>query len=327
MARRPSLLLTLVVTQLAIYLASPPAAFSGAPVREEALKWDQDLFVIPNLSNNPKPLIYALPAFLSNERSSLLTVEVLEDGRPVVRQTIELPAGRSEASVIEVLADHPDRLRHLRKLEAALPRRIRLGMWLGDQLLEEISLHDLEEEMRSRTPLAEPAIGITRQVEFLAGGALSPSTAKSYEQGRDPVCVQECDNQRQSCYIDRCDPRGSCDFCEDYYDSCVLSCPLAPNCPTTREYSTTTVTGQFFYNCLDCVDCFLGFGAFDGRIHQLSHRTLRTQTWREIRHCDGSTTQTLLSTFNHAENCWQQFNNDCSPWTFNNTIYPTCFPY
>lgn len=313
MTKQPLCRCVRVLVYLAIFSTNWPAAFAGEPVRREEPLWRQS----PN--ENRMPLLYKLPESLPAQDSSVVTIEVLNNGRPAIRQRVELQDRLPEASVIEVLADHPDELKHVRKLESVQPGSVRLVMWLGDQFLQERSLRELEGESRRLTLRAVPTVGTTRQVDVLAGGGLT----RIAEDASDPVCLQGCEEQfGASCIEAQCDPRSTYCPCNGYYDSCVASCP---ECPTTREYSTTTVTGQSYYNS---TRCFQGFGTFgEGRTHQLSYRTLRTQTWRETRNCDGSTSTTLLSTSNRSETCWQQFNSFCSPWVYNNTAYPTCFPY
>lgn len=292
-----------------------PSFASGSPrVAEPA--WDQNL-----QGEKTAALLYAPPSFLPAAQPSELRVEVLEQGRVVIRQTVELPSVLPEGATVEVLVDHPRQREDLQKRELAQPGSIRLSIWHGGRPLEELALGELEEIRLARASREQTTVGTTKRIDFLVGSLLRRVSAMSHEQGRDPVCVQGCQEQRDSCYLDRCEPQvGGCGFCETYYESCVNSCP---KCPTTRDYSTTTVTGQTFFSP---TACFYGFALAEGRRHEFSYRTLRSRFWRETTNCDGSKTTVLLNTVNWAEYCWQQFNVSCSPAGHNNTQYPTCIP-
>lgn len=158
----------------------------------------------------------------------------------------------------------------------------------------------------------------------LCFGALSIGAAQAaaaYEDGRDPQCVQQCDDERFFCYTEICDPRGSCEFCEDAYDSCVLSCPI---CPTSRQFVTTTLLSQTVHGS---TACFRGLTTPDGRRHQLISRTLRTRLWQEDRSCDGTVTTTLLQTSTRSETCWQEQSFSCSPVQSIFPPYGRCQPF
>jgi hypothetical protein len=268
------------------------------------------------------PLLYQLPPLGTSDASSLLEIELVGGSGTAVRQTIELPAYLPQGASVAVLGDHPAELERLRELNTSTPGSIAVRVWLGGKLLDARSLDEVEEATRRSASRDLPVVGITRKIDVPVDGGLRRITAQAYEDGRDPLCVQQCDDERYFCYTEICDPRGSCEFCEDNYDSCVLSCPI---CPTTREYTTVTVLSLSYFNSFRC---FQGFGTFgEGRVHQLISRTLRSRRWREVRQCDGSTTTTLLSTNTWSETCWDQYNTYCSPWEHNYTPYPTCFPY
>jgi hypothetical protein len=162
-----------------------------------------------------------------------------------------------------------------------------------------------------------------RVIAFLAAvvflQALSPRSLLADE------CEQACHDTYVTCYYDYCDQRGDCSYCWNDYQSCVSYCPQTCVDPVSvRDYSTGTVLSQSYY---PYYDCFLGRGVFGGVTHRLSYRLVRIRDWRETRNCDGSTTQTLLRTYNREEVCWQQQTNACSPWRSNDTPYPTCFPW
>lgn len=295
MSQRTVLQCLRVLAILAIVSVGWTAAFAGEPARVWEPRWLQEPVVRPHLQQkNEAPLLYALPDSLPAEPPFLLKVEVLQNGRAAIRQMIEFQADLPKSSVIEVLADHPGELRHLRKREAAHPGSIRLGLWLGDQLLQELSLRELEEGARSLAPLAQPAAGITRQVEVLAGGGPGRITSKAYEEGRDPACVQHCDDERYFCYTEICDPRGSCEYCEQYYNDCVLSCPEVCVDPK-RVYTFTTLTyvGSYAHG----TKCFEDSNPYDfiGDLYRLWEDVFLERTYERTEYCNGSYSDRLVS--------------------------------
>lgn len=292
MAKRPPFRYLQFMVLLAIFSASWTAALAGEPVQRAESHWLQDPLVRPRL--NTMPLLYTLPDFLPADHPSLLTIKVLHNGRATIRQMIELPADLPETSVIAVLADHPHAREHLRRLDSARPGSIRLSIWLGDQLLQELSLREIEEETRRLTPLAQPTAGTTRQVDILDGGGLARITDMAYEDGRDPLCVQGCEEQRLSCIEGHCDPRSTYCPCNGYYDGCVLSCPT---CPTSREWTTTTYSDTAGSLPLVCLS--------DQDYYRKYTRTTRTTRYRETRNCDGTVTTTVISESNTTGTCWK----------------------
>lgn len=265
------------------------------------------------------PWLYALPPAAVMHRPAVLTVEVVHGGRVAIRQTTDLPSVLPAEPVIELLVDQRRRLERLRGRagEGSLEIRIRLD----GQLFDTLSPAEMEERTRGLAGAGGTPVGTVRRIEVFAAEGPRRAAAAAYEDGRDPQCVQQCDDERYFCYTEICDPRGSCEFCEDAYDSCVLSCPI---CPTTRQFSTTTVTSQSYLNSSAC---FQGLTTPNGRRYQLSSRTLRTRYWREDRSCAGTVTTTLLNTVNWSETCWQQQGISCSPIEPNFTPYGKCVPY
>jgi|GEM_PF-2267225 len=314
----------LVVVCLLILATSWSVAHAAELAPGVDARWRQSLDAVPGASlEATPPLLFSLPDGLPADHASVLKVEIRANDKPVVRQEIELPAGLADGGVVELVAEPVNQRELLEKLEAANPGSVWIDLSLDGQLLEEISLSNLEQETATLTPPADLPVGTPRRLDVLVGTRPNRLATKSYEDGRDPECVQHCDDERYDCYVNRCDPRGSCEYCETYYDDCVLSCPV---CPTTKDTSTTTILGISYYNQYGC---FLGFFAGTGAVHQLAYRTLRLRVWRTVTQCDGSSTTTLITDTTYSEICWQELpppNNYCSPWG-PPYGYPICFPY
>ncbi len=284
--------------------------------------WLQHLNPVPEVSQGTTaPLLYALPDGLPVDRASVLRVEVRANDRAVVRQEIELAAGLPDGSVVALVAEPFNQRELLEALEAATPGSVQVKLSLDDQSLDEIAFADVEQETAALTSATVQPVGDTQRLDILVGTRPNRLLPKSYEDGRDPDCVQHCDDERYDCYLNRCDPRGSCEYCETYYNDCVLGCPI---CPTTHDESTRTLVSQTFYNQFGC---YFGFFAGTGAIHQLSSRTVRLKIWRTVTQCDGSSTTTLISNTTYTETCWYELpppNNLCSPYYV--PTYPICFP-
>lgn len=100
--------------------------------------------------------------------------------------------------------------------------------------------------------------------------------------GNDYWCVQECDQVRDSC-------------CED--------CQL---CPSTRDYSTTTVLSRSYTNRNGCYQDHLYLGG--GRRYYEYYTKERKNNYRETTQCNGSTSTQLLSSSTYNYYCWVRGN-------------------
>ena len=130
----------------------------------------------------------------------------------------------------------------------------------------------------------------------------------------DPVCVSGCQANYDSC-VAECGSFGTfwCyDDCDNQYNTCYYGCTL---CPSTRDYSTTTVLSQQHTGLKLCLEespfANYGFKFWEYLIRY------RVTNYRETTQCDGTKTTTVLSTSDNQTFCMEKspFPNDyCSPY-------------
>lgn len=110
------------------------------------------------------------------------------------------------------------------------------------------------------------------------------------------ACTDQCWLDYDACVGPGCSSYWHCAACDEARDSCFNSCPPPPNCPSTRDYTTTTVANQSITNYN--VGCFLHPYTYpeEGRQFNRWRYRYRYDTYRETTNCNGSKTTQLLST-------------------------------
>jgi hypothetical protein len=221
----------------------------------------------------------------------------------LVKETIELPSELSKGAVVAVLGSHAKELERLRRMEASRPGSLRLAVRLGDRLVDELAWKDLEERQAKWAAVSASPVGFTRQVDVILGGAFGSLSRKGYEAGRDPACVQQCDDERSFCYTDRCDPRGSCQFCEEYYDDCVISCPeVCVDPKRVYNYQTSTYAGSSYSPGSQCF-----IGSFFDDLYRLREDDYLVRTYERTEYCNGSYSDRLVGQQYQGYLCWELY--------------------
>ncbi len=103
----------------------------------------------------------------------------------------------------------------------------------------------------------------------------------------DQACEDQCWLTWDSCY---CGDYWSCAACDDQRDQCLQACAL---CPSTRDYSTTTVLSRSYTNRNGCFQDHLYLGG--GRRYYEYYTRERTNIYRETTQCNGTKSTQLLS--------------------------------
>lgn len=117
----------------------------------------------------------------------------------------------------------------------------------------------------------------------------------------DPACEEECNLNYWSC-SDNCGPFGGalCEQqCVDAQNACLAHCS---NCPSTREYTTSTITGRQATGRNGCYEDHIYF--YSGKRYLEYLTSERRDTYRETTNCDGTKTTTLIGTGTISYYCW-----------------------
>lgn len=165
-------------------------------------------------------------------------------------------------------------------LRASTPKQGERGASRFAQPVADISFARLDAlNARLVNPAASLA-GTPRTIDVRLAPRSGKLRALGYEP--DPECVQTCEDQRFFCWTERCDERGSCLYCNEYYDDCVGSCPTV--CVEPKSVSTYTVD-QSYASTDGTTSCFYGPYQFDDLYRFYSVITYH-YTYRKTVHCD-----------------------------------------
>lgn len=130
----------------------------------------------------------------------------------------------------------------------------------------------------------------------------------------DPACVSACQANYDYC-VAQCGSFGTfwCyDDCDTQYFACYEPCTF---CPSTRDYSTTTILSSQHTGLKLCLEespfANSGFKFWEYFIRY------RVTNYRETTQCNGTKTTTVLSTTDHQTYCMEE-----SPF-----LTDTCSPY
>jgi hypothetical protein len=125
----------------------------------------------------------------------------------------------------------------------------------------------------------------------------------------DQACIDQCWADYDNC---PCYDYSSCNQCDTMRQSCLNQCS---QCPSTRDYSTTTILSSQQTGQTRCFEEF--FGANHGYRFFEYLKTYSTTNYRETTQCNGTKTTTVLSTSTGQGLCWQKspfLNDRCSPY-------------
>ncbi|MGZ5459343.1 MAG: hypothetical protein ACXWN1_22100 [Thermoanaerobaculia bacterium] len=229
------------------------------------------------------PLFVEIPAFSG---PATLEVRFLHGEVVIAAEIVELDAKRPARAAMNILNDHQKELLKIRALEAEQHASVKVQVLGAPVDVPERSLAEIE--TRSRMLESVPTAGMTKSVQVsLAAARRGSRIAANWTP--DPECVQQCDDERQFCYEDRCDPRGSCEFCEQYWRDCYYSCPEV----CTEPKDVYNVFGNWTYigtNYLGnaCLDIYPHNGI--GTSHSRWQYVARLNVYQRTEHCDGTYT-------------------------------------
>jgi hypothetical protein len=121
----------------------------------------------------------------------------------------------------------------------------------------------------------------------------------------DAACDEQCSADYWTC-SDNCGPFGGslCEQqCSDALSVCLYHCG---QCPSTRDYSTTTVLSRSYTNRNGCYQDHLYLSG--GRRYYEYYTKERKNNYRETTQCNGSKSTQLLSSSTYNYYCWVRGN-------------------
>lgn len=286
-----------------IQSAAPVVTEPNARMREEA----------PPPHREAPLLLYALPAVESNGET-LVEIRFVRGKEQLIQQLVALTPGTRGRAVLALLFTVPDELTKLRAIEADTPGSLRVLVRANGKLVDDQSFAAIE--LRSATLSATAAAGELREIRTF----VQPKERRIQAQGYDPDCIYWCDVQFNSC-MEWCDPRGSdCNQCYTWYHDCSIQCPYTCDEYVTTETVRTPIT--YTYQGSECLHNWNQTPLFGQWWHDYSVYT-RTDTYQRTHHCDGSYTDTYLSTSYSNIACQQSTNVGCGPST-GLALYNSC---
>ena len=248
-------------------------------------------------------LFWRLPIHSSSVPFNL-GIRITQDDQTLFREVISIPADTQADAVVQLFSGHAAELRRLREAEAAKPGTIHVTITKGRDVLADVPFARLEALSAKLRKPADNMIGTMRFIDVNVGKRQTPGPGRiaTLDFNPDPSCVQNCEDERFFCYTERCDERGSCAFCEEYYWDCYYSCPEV--CTDTISYYTRDET----YGTPDGLSCFRGPDSptFDD-LYQFWTVITYHYTYKRTTHCDGSYTDELVSTTITSYVCWRLY--------------------
>lgn len=229
----------------------------------------------------------------------LLTEQVRLTEAPLVVEVdgVTLPVS---TPVIELLASHSTRLEMLRR--AAAEGAVEISIFHGESQLGSFDLAELD---RRSTELLS-SVGVS---PFGLRSTVSEAAARVEKNSQ---CEYYCDDEQDSCYLDRCGQFGSAscyDACDREYIDCLETCGICqPSSSTTvsEQVVSTTPTSTVL-----CTRSFFNWSV-TGYQRAMDRQIKRTETTTTVNSDCSETVTTSVSYYNII--CWQWLNYNTCPY-------------
>lgn len=174
-----------------------------------------------------------------------LAFEIRFGERVMLRDVLQLPKD-AEGGTFELLAGDPETLGRLLARGAKQGRRAQVTVSVDGRVLRSFSIPELltyNRRFQESPPDIRQALG---EVRTFAPGALEPDRedfAGSLAKGWDPVCLSNCDTNRDWCYQTEpsCEGVDYCDVCENEWSSCRNGC-WTSTCTDPKSVTERTVS-------------------------------------------------------------------------------------
>jgi hypothetical protein len=252
--------------------------------------------------------LYRLPRGIATRPDRPLTIAVRVDHEPYLVETVRLlPGQEASRTVVELFSSAPDRLEELRAL-AEDGRTVELEISVGGVSTEIASLEALlargDRLIQERPlPLSVESTVISTAPREEIGNIVGAST----------TCEDQCWDERDWCYENRCDfggPPSCLDACDNQFEDCLESCEPPPPCEPTTEI--VYVTEPQYYSTLR-IDCFYDvYYPWDGWEFEEQLWTFKRTEKRITHNCDGSDTVEILSVTYFSDYCYYRLYWSCS---------------
>ena len=249
-----------------------------------------------------------------------LEFRVSFNGKPYVEETLSLEAlqGTKEPS-FELLATRPDLLDRLYDLSRDEGNQITVEIFLDGMSLRELSFAELLRNNRQLKAKPFHPVSAPSRVRDLSGnespgpsGSPALMTAKGMQQ--DPACVNACTQAYYLCTGNDCfeDTDPQCIYCQEQYSNCLDSCPYVCVDPKSVREETRTVEVSSVSYGSTCYQDWWSNDPYWGSYYTYFNKTYRHTRVRITEYCNGSTSETTLSTWYSSQGCWEPSGYPCS---------------
>jgi hypothetical protein len=248
----------------------------------------------------------------------VLGVLIKSANQTLVREIIDIPSDAPRDAVIELLAGHPAELEQIRDREQAAPGSVQVRISKGKNVLEDAHFANIEDLNAKLQNPASRMTGTARLIDlnFRTDEPVSSGLIRPLGMEPDPQCVQQCEDTRFFCYTERCDPRGSCAYCDEYYTDCASSCPRVCVEPKSVSYYTND---QSYASTDGSLACY-----YPGDLYRFYQVVTYHYHYKRTTHCDNTYTDELQSTDTSSYVCWRLYApNSC----FSSQPVPSTCPF
>jgi hypothetical protein len=268
--------------------------------------------------NGVARLFATLPASFVLQPPVLLEIKVVQAERTLVREMLDIDEVPKGPAVIEILNGHSKEVERLHAVAAQQPGTVKVVITSGDEVVSEVCLDDLE----TGKTVTRPPIGHARLFTISINAPRLKAVTQDFQP--DPDCAQACYDDWYFCETERCDQRGSCAYCDEYYQDCYYSCPQVCVDPknvynwNSVSYQGSSWLGQ---NCYE--NWFTGDVWGDLWTHYID--VYQVTPYQRTEYCNGTYTDVQTgSSYYYYDDCWSDtYPNGCT-YPSGNPPYNQC---
>lgn len=249
-------------------------------------------------------ILYKLADELPDLKRLHIEARVLIDGKVVHQEYLTIEPNHQASPVVELLIGNPQLADEVTILSADPGHTVTIKVLLNGELIETLS--GIDAVARSESLLRQAVLPQDISSRFDLS-AQATSAAKT-------TCL-ECWQSYDACQAQNCEPDlppRLCDLCETALNYCLSTCEDPP-CEPWDEYDYVVTWLSYYYTRY--ATCFRdNYWPQSPRLADEALVTARKDTYRITHNCDGSTTSTLISSYNIQDYCYhRRFPDDCYP--------------
>lgn len=238
-----------------------------------------------------------------------MAFEIRFGERVMLRDVLQLPKD-AVGGTFELLAGDPEALGRLLARAEKQGHRARVTVSVDGRPLRSFSIPELlayNRQFQESPPNVRQVLG---EVRTFAPGALKPSSrdfvsllAKDY----DPVCLSNCDTNRDWCYQTEpaCEGVDWCEVCEDEWTLCSNGCWICTDPKSVTERTRTWLKNAYWWGSRCLEDVWQELYYYD-----LYDLVFQNDRIRRTEYCDGSVVETVLYSWDTYGDCIRS-----TPWT------------